>query len=143
MSEQKTYCINDQKVIHETLDSETILINLENGNYYSMNASGSFAWEWIVKHYSFEQIANAFSKKYQATPEEITQGLEGLIQFLSNEQLILETTPTEAIIDFQPVGIKEIFLVPQMEKYVDMQDMLLADPIHDVDEIGWPILKKE
>ena len=25
------------------------------------------------------------------------------------------------------------------ERFTDMQDLLLLDPIHDVDETGWPV----
>ena len=28
---------------------------------------------------------------------------------------------------------------PKLGKYTDMQDLLLADPIHEVDEQGWPV----
>jgi hypothetical protein len=27
---------------------------------------------------------------------------------------------------------------PKLEKYTDMEDLLLLDPIHDVQEVGWP-----
>ena len=31
------------------------------------------------------------------------------------------------------------FVVPTLEKYTDMEALLLADPIHEVDEAaGWP-----
>lgn len=30
------------------------------------------------------------------------------------------------------------FPAPRLERYTDMQDLLLLDPIHDVDERGWP-----
>jgi hypothetical protein len=30
------------------------------------------------------------------------------------------------------------FIAPVLAVYTDMQDLLLLDPIHDVDEIGWP-----
>jgi hypothetical protein len=35
-------------------------------------------------------------------------------------------------IDFEP---------PKFAKYNDMQNLLLSDPIHDVDETGWPNLE--
>jgi hypothetical protein len=31
--------------------------------------------------------------------------------------------------------------VPLLRKYTDMRDLLLLDPIHDVDEQGWPVRK--
>jgi hypothetical protein len=31
-----------------------------------------------------------------------------------------------------------ITAAPVLEKYTDMQELLLLDPIHDVEEAGWP-----
>ena len=31
------------------------------------------------------------------------------------------------------------FQPPVLQKFRDMQDLLLMDPIHDVDEAGWPV----
>ncbi len=33
------------------------------------------------------------------------------------------------------------FTEPTVHTYADMQDLLLLDPIHDVDETGWPNAK--
>ena len=33
---------------------------------------------------------------------------------------------------------QEGFVAPQLHKYTDMQELLLLDPIHDVDQEGWP-----
>jgi len=30
------------------------------------------------------------------------------------------------------------FEKPKLQKFTDMQDLLLLDPIHEVDEAGWP-----
>ena len=39
------------------------------------------------------------------------------------------------------LSIKSAFLPPEIDIFSDMQDILLLDPVHDVDESGWPILK--
>jgi hypothetical protein len=36
----------------------------------------------------------------------------------------------------------KIFSVPLLQKYTDMEEMLLLDPIHEVDEQGWPSSRK-
>ncbi len=33
---------------------------------------------------------------------------------------------------------KDDFTNPVLEKFTDMADLLLLDPIHEVDESGWP-----
>jgi hypothetical protein len=37
----------------------------------------------------------------------------------------------------------EPYLKPSFEKYSDMQEMLLLDPIHEVSEVGWPHQEKK
>ena len=41
-------------------------------------------------------------------------------------------------------GIERLsFEAPILHKYTDMQDLLLLDPIHEVDEAGWPSVKPD
>jgi hypothetical protein len=120
----KTYRINDSRAISETVDGETIIINLENGNYYSLNHAGTIVWDFVIAQ-----------KPLDASEKNIVD----FIAFLVNENLILETeTAKDAILE-------KIILekLPTIEKYEDMQQMLLADPIHDVEAVGWPKLKKD
>ena len=35
----------------------------------------------------------------------------------------------------------QVFSPPVVEKYTDMQDLVLLDPVHEVDERGWPHAK--
>ena len=50
----KTYKVNTGKIISETLDGETIIINLETGCYYSMNPAGSQVWNAIIQGVSLD-----------------------------------------------------------------------------------------
>jgi len=38
-----------------------------------------------------------------------------------------------------PTPTGEAFRPPTVAVYSDMEDLLLLDPIHDVDETGWPV----
>jgi hypothetical protein len=38
---------------------------------------------------------------------------------------------------------KSPFEMPKLSKYTDMEDLLALDPIHEVDEMGWPNAKLE
>ena len=37
-----------------------------------------------------------------------------------------------------PPASKPDFQEPALQKYTDMEDLLLLDPIHEVDDTGWP-----
>jgi hypothetical protein len=38
---------------------------------------------------------------------------------------------------------KRPFVIPSLQAYRDMQDMLSLDPIHDVEAAGWPVPKMD
>jgi hypothetical protein len=38
---------------------------------------------------------------------------------------------------------RQPYEAPALHKYNDMQDLLLLDPVHDVDETGWPNISPE
>ena len=136
-----SYRIRNEKVINETLDGETIIINLETGTYYSINASGSIVWNGAETNISIEQMIERLLSMYDADRAMIEKDVNDLIAFLIAEQLIVEAERTNVIV-VEPTSTKELYLTPKIEKYEDMQEMLLADPVHDVDDMGWPILKK-
>ena len=123
MNPSKTYKINSQKAISETLDGETIIINLETGCYYSMNPDGTEIWNAIAAE--------------KAIPND-NSTIASFLELLENDGLIVESEASS-----NDVADVNSFVNPSVEKYTDMQEMLLADPIHDVDTAGWPNLKKE
>jgi len=144
MINTQQFSIRSQQVINETLDNETIIINLETGVYYSLNPLGTLVWKAINSKLSFELICKQLKEKY---PEEVNfEGVvEKYITFLELEQLIEKTDSSEPNLqEYELILKSELspYAPPAIEKYEDMQEMLLADPIHEVEEDGWPKLKK-
>jgi hypothetical protein len=39
----------NKNIAHEIIDGEAIIVNLENGNYYSLNKTGAEIWNFIEK----------------------------------------------------------------------------------------------
>lgn len=123
MQDPKKYLVNSQKAISETIDGETIIINLETGSYYSMNLSGTALWQAISSG--------------KTIPHD-NQMVIDFIKVLLDDNLIIETADINS-----EIADSSLFNSPTIEIYTDMQEMLLADPIHDVETAGWPNLKKE
>ncbi len=117
----KTYVIHPKNAISETLDNETIIINIETGSYYSMNQDGTALWTAVGD-------GKAIPMKNPAVSAFVATLLsEGLIQETEHEGALAEETAFEA---------------PAVDIYTDMQEMILTDPIHDVDTMGWPKRKE-
>ena len=146
MTENKTYKIDSLRAISETLEGETIIINLENGNYYSMNETGSALWNQIGSGCSVDRIMADFVSNYDVDAETATKAINTLVESLLHDGLILETEPTEpspSESTSENSHPRKAFVAPAIERYEDMQEMILADPVHDVGAMGWPKLKKD
>jgi len=123
--------IPESKLAHEVIDGELIVIHFESGNYYSFNASGAAVWGWVMAGATPEQMLRAFS----GAPPEAEEELGKFLQLLVDGGL-LEAAPAPAVAAPDPTPVP--WLLPRYEKYNDMQQLLLADPIHEVEARGWP-----
>ncbi len=135
------FCVNQPAVIGEVIDDEAIIVNLDSGAYYSLRDSGAAIWCLIEQGADMSQITARMSQQYSATAEVVEAAVGDLLAELKKEQLIVladESVPPPAMpisnnVDPAP------FVKPVLEKFTDMADLLLLDPIHEVDEKGgWP-----
>ena len=85
-------------------------------------------------------MARFVEAHYQADASVAAAAVQALVTALAAEDLVQPTGEAAA----QPAysnGQRAPFVAPVLQKHTDMQDLLLLDPIHEVDETGWPSLK--
>ncbi len=142
MSNQR-FRVNTPTVTHETIDGEAVIINLDSGNYYSLIESGSFIWGLIEKGASSGEVHNLLLQTYQGDATDIDRGVQALMAQLLQENLIVPVDEAATVdlnheLPSNNGHEKPLFTPPMLNKYSDMQELLLLDPIHDVDDAGWP-----
>ena len=130
--------INAPKVISEPMDSEQVVINLENGCYYNLNEAGALIFRLIEAGYATEEITSTIAKAFGGDREKIAGEVSGFLTALLTEQLIIASESAQERAELAITNGLGAFTTPGFEKYADMQDMLLLDPIHEVTEAGWP-----
>jgi hypothetical protein len=133
------YATNPQ-VIHETLEGETIIIDLASGTYFSLQGAAPAIWNGLTAGQSDEQIVIRLQALYTAEVSEIEPALNAFLQELLGDHLI---APTEngaapAPLDSDESVERVPFAPPRLERYTDMQEIILLDPVHKVDSQGWP-----
>ncbi|MBP1745885.1 MAG: hypothetical protein H6Q54_500 [Deltaproteobacteria bacterium] len=151
MTELLRFRINVPKVIHETIEGETVLVNLDSGNYYSLDGVGADVWGLLEQGAHVGGIIEWIADRYKGERTDIEKALCQLIEELKREELIVpdETRGSGNVVDrdglskVSPGLHTAMFVPPALNKYTDMQDLLLLDPIHDVDETGWPSTKAD
>ena len=131
------------EVVHETVEGQTIIVNLETGNYYDLNETGSYVFATIHARASLEDAAAGLCSRYQVDRTTAMQDAQQLVGELIEEQLIVpddaesERNGGSGARGGEPESPRR-YGRPVLGKYTDMQELLLLDPVHEVDETGWP-----
>ena len=140
--EHDSYCVNEPSVISEVIDGETIILNFESGHYYSFNGSASEIWQHVAAGSSVAAIAERVAQHFVVDPGSIRGEVEDFVRRLEAESLIRRTPGAAAAIQPVPAATpgdrRAAFASPAFEKFTDMEELLLLDPIHEVSDAGWP-----
>ena len=139
------YKINAPTVIHEVIDDEVVIIHFDTGNYYSLRDVGLDIWRLVESGATLNEVQEIVSQMYEDGGD-IEGTISQFIVELRREGLIeivdAKHTPGEQKADlqveFNNERERQVFEPPVLHKYSDMQELLLLDPIHEVDEAGWP-----
>lgn len=131
-------------IMHETIENEVVVVNIDNGTYYSFDGVGGRIWEWLGGGRTLDGVIAAVQSSFRGDAAAIAASVTEFVKQLRAEQLVRVTlggehseTPDSAAPADAPV-----FVAPALQKYTDMEALLLVDPIHEVDEAsGWPNLK--
>ena len=144
MEKSGFYAINNGNVVFEKFDDEYVLINLENGNYFSIRLVAGVVWRLLTEGHSVTTVVTAIGQKFEVSSDQLQTDVETFVSQLLTEGLFVEGSAdsfsnstlkvTEEISDYK---------APMLEVYSDMQDLILLDPVHEVDDTGWPNVKKE
>ena len=147
MSGAGRYSIDETRIVSETIDGEAIIINLANGYYYSLDSTAAEIWACIEKGYSVSEVVSALQRRYDCSHADPEPAVQALIVAWSDDDLIVahgardDQTVPEPIIACPVSDGRLPFSAPTFQRFTDMQGFLLVDPIHEVDERGWPNVK--
>lgn len=132
------YQLNRPDVIQETVDGEALIIHTPSGTYYSLEGTGEHVWNALLNGCTPEEIAKAYAETAQGALDSVTEDVARFVRELQAEQLIVDGDQTAAPGSLEPP--RRPFSSPALQKYTDMQELLLVDPIHEADpEAGWPV----
>lgn len=141
--ENTWYTVNAPSVVAELIDGELVIMDLQSGNYFSAEKTGAQVWAWIEKGYGLHDVLDLIGSHFSDS-ESGEQDLTAFVDQLLANNLVKEQDGAPKAVDEPGVnGNLTPYTKPQMAIYTDMKDMLLLDPIHDVDEAGWPMPKAE
>jgi len=128
------YQLNDSKMFADITDGIAIIINSETGIYYGMNSFATNVYENIATGVDTDDIL--------AVIKPLNPGIEAnfkmFIDAMVEKEILVEAPKSDAKPDIKTDLAKEDNLSLELKEYDDAQELLLADPIHEVkEETGW------
>jgi hypothetical protein len=133
------YQVDNPTVVSETIQDEAIVINLATGSYYSVTGTGAAIWDAVGAGATKDEVVDELERLYDAPRDELADAVDGLLRQLVDERLIVPrngSKPAERHLSAN--GSRMPFTAPVFQKYTDMQDIILMDPVHEVSAEGWP-----
>ena len=133
--------------VHERFGDETVILNLDSGSYFSAEGTGSVIWNLVSDGASEAVILQHMRAAYAGNGDEIARATAKFLDQLVAESLVEPNTIVDgkgeqaSAMAGAPTKSKA-FSLPVLQKYTDMEEMLLLDPIHEVDEHGWPSARR-
>jgi len=136
--------INERQITYEMMGNEVIIIHLGKGYYYSLKGVAAEIWSYLLEGLTEQAITDKLVERYDAPAEKVASSVQRFVSKLKEEELVLlsssrrsEDGTTSAY--WPPVTENnQLFEEPIIEKYTDLEELLLLDPVHEVDEYGWP-----
>jgi hypothetical protein len=128
-------------ITHEHLDDQVIMINLETGAYFALEATAADCWSALVGGAAFDDIVSYVVRRYDVDESSAARDVDVFIDALTAEGLVQRSTePTIPLADDGTITPRAAYRAPVIEKHDDLEELLLLDPIHDVGPEGWPIV---
>lgn len=120
----------------ELFDGELVIAHYGSGLYYSISPAGALVWQGLKQGLAVELVISWLTEAFPARAETIPAEVSAFVARMCEEGLLL---PTPAANAGSPPELALAELGPmELERFEDLQELLLLDPVHDVAEAGWP-----
>jgi Coenzyme PQQ synthesis protein D (PqqD) len=132
-------------VVHDEIDGEVVVINFATGSYYSLTATAVPVWAGLRVGATAADAVAALEAGFDTGGEDVEAAVDTFLARLEDEGLIAPTVdgaaPSGAEAPFETRSAPDprpLYVAPVLEKFTDMEDLILLDPVHDVSQAGWP-----
>jgi hypothetical protein len=76
-------------VLSREIGGETVLLNLDSGVYYGLDAVGTRAWNLLTQEHTLADVCAIMEQEYEVSPEMLRSDLATLVRELCDKQLLM------------------------------------------------------
>ena len=78
-----------EHVYTETVNDETVLLELESGQYYGLDAVGTRLWQLLTELGSTDAVEAAAAEEFDVTPADLRRDIANLVHELADRKLVV------------------------------------------------------
>ena len=135
--ESKNYQLNEAKMFADVTDGIAIIINAVTGIYYGMNGYGTGIFSSLLAGASTADVLAA-ARALPGAPDNLEEPLQAFLDTLLDFDILHPAPDSSREVSLKPEDAAFDQFVPVCKEYKDVQELLFADPIHEVsEEEGW------
>ena len=141
----KAYHLDSTNIATEIFDNEAVLINIPLGKYYSVRGNtGIRILEILQNPLSIDDIVAVVKNEFEVDNEsDLASDTAEFISQLENENIISASAKAVSV-NIEVNTLKRPYEKLELEIFDDMQELIMLDPVHDVESFkGWPQKKEE
>jgi hypothetical protein len=79
----------NESVVFRELDAEAVLLDLQNGVYFGLDAVGTRVWTLLLEHGTPEQVCARMIEEYDVSPQVLRDDVLRLVEELAGRGLVV------------------------------------------------------
>jgi hypothetical protein len=135
------YQANTPRIVDDLVDGEVLLIDMVTGAYFSALDASALAWLLLKAGATSEDVATELVARYGIDAADAQRDTDAYVDALTASELLApranEVPPAGDLLN----GVQlppHSYAALDVEKFTEIADLILLDPVHDVAETGWP-----
>jgi len=138
-TEHTRYRANEPRIVSENLDGQALIIDMGVGTYFSCDGVSSEAWAALTNGATPAELAAWLQREYGADAGSVDSDVARFVDALVADGVVVERGELAVAAElFPPSGGSGPYDGLAVERFSDLADLILLDPVHDVTEAGWP-----
>jgi hypothetical protein len=130
---------NTPRFVDETVDGEALIMDMVKGTYYSCVGPSAVAWNELKSGASATEVADLLASAYSVDRTTAVADVGRFVaSLLDEEMMVRDVGATDAASTTTVANSHDAYITLGFERFTDLSDLILLDPVHDVGDAGWP-----
>jgi hypothetical protein len=145
LADQSRFAVRSTAITWDRIGDEIVAINLSSGHYYSLRHTAHDLFLLLDAGRTIGDLVAAVSGDADpaTTRPEVLRFLghlldAGLVEVTEGAESTAGSTPPDGRTDGPVELLAGPYAPPHLETFTDLEDLMLLDPVHEVDDDGWP-----